>query len=157
MVFRSYRRWFSCVSSRPHPQKTQKRIISPTFYLSFCSRLFFSNSGPEEFALNGRNKDLIAENQDTCCLPLCKHYKCLGPCDFLEAASRKRTHRKILQWGMRAYFFCRGPFCRCRVRFRVCSTCKRGVFGRGFFWVWHGSWVLGWILARCIVIQFACD
>ena len=40
-----------------------------------CDRTCALYTCPEEFALNGENKDVIAD-RDTCCLPLCKHYKC---------------------------------------------------------------------------------
>ena len=34
--------------------------------------------GPDEFALNPAKKDVIAQDRDSCCLPLCKHHKRLG-------------------------------------------------------------------------------
>ena len=54
--FRSYRRWFSCVSSGPHPQKTQKRIISATFCLSFCSRFVYPIQVPRSLRWTGTMK-----------------------------------------------------------------------------------------------------
>ena len=57
MASRAYRHWFSCVSSRPHRQKTQKRDISATLYLSFCSRLF-----PESAAKGSFEKSVVIQH-----------------------------------------------------------------------------------------------
>lgn len=84
----------------------EKKKTPHTFYHVFFPRA--TNSGPEEFALNPAHKDLIAEDRDTCCLPLCKHYTCLGPLR-LKAPSRKRSNRNLL--------FCVGSFCRSHVVF----------------------------------------
>eukprot|EP00434_Breviolum_minutum_P015476 symbB.v1.2.013634.t1/scaffold970.1/size148061/7 len=40
-----------------------------------CDRSCALYTCPEDFELNPKNEDLIAD-EDTCCLPLCKHYKC---------------------------------------------------------------------------------
>ena len=54
-----------------------------------CDRTCALYTCPEEFALNGENKDVIAD-RDTCCLPLCKHYKCDGDYGDYEADPRQQ-------------------------------------------------------------------
>ena len=98
--------------------------------------------------MNPAHKDLIADDRDTCCLPLCKHYTCLGLCDFLEAASRKRTHhythiKKTIYndgFNRNLFFFAGVHFADAMLLF-WCVAPAKGVL----------------LEARCIGIQFPGD
>ena len=129
------------------PTENTKKIFPP---LSTCIfvHVFLSNSGREEFAWNRQNKDKrIAgdgdisdiEDEATCCLPLCKRYECLGPCDFLEAASRKRTPKKKSNDGFnRNLFFFAGVHFADAVLVFGCVAPANGVLWEEDFFLEYG-------------------